>query len=27
MHSFLQFLRDDSPDSLEDVLKFSPSDD
>jgi len=27
MHSFLQFLRDDSPDSLEDVLNFFPSDD
>ncbi|HBE5310659.1 TPA: lysozyme family protein [Escherichia coli] len=27
MHSFLQFLRDDSPDSLEDVLNFAPSDD
>lgn len=27
MHSFLQFLRDDNPDSLEDHLNFVPSDD
>lgn len=27
MHSFLQFLRDDNPDSSEDKFNFNPSDD